>query len=199
MRCLVVFLVSISWAGLVAADTPTQKLAAVDDIGATFKQTLSDISGQVLEVSYGRLLLKKPWFRWEVTEPFPQTIVAVDGVVKIFDPDLEQLSIHSLGLEEYDLPLIVLTRPFDEVQDKFSVQHRRDGEFDVVELTPETPEALFAQLSFVFQGEFLHAFTIVGHGGQTTDVELITYQTGLMLQSEQFELEVPAGTDIVEG
>ena len=177
-----------------------QRLSTVNGVSAAFRQTVTDSYGRVLETSEGSLHLDKPKFRWEVLAPFPQVIVADGTQLQIYDPDLEQLTVQSLsGANRFDVPLSILIQAELALDGLFDVTYSGDTSKERFRLIPLDQESLFAALDFVFQDGYLHAFTILDHSGQQAEVMLVTYQSGLVLQSELFELEVPEGTDIVEG
>ena len=52
------------------------RLAAMDRFHAHFSQFIEGARGEVIEESTGEVLMQRPLLRWEVDEPYPQTIVA---------------------------------------------------------------------------------------------------------------------------
>ena len=183
-----------------AADDLVARLQQIDGVSASFRQLITNSAGQLLDTSSGTMQLAKPRFRWEIVEPFPQIIVADADELKIYDPDLEQLTIQQL-LDDatFEVPLAILTRTPAEIEAAFQVTAHSDQSKQRYILVPKTSDQLYARVELTFQDEFLHGFSIVDQTGQVVEVQLITYQSGLVLQSDVFELHVPEGTDIVEG
>ena len=101
------------FAGSARAASPeaslSARLAGLDSIQAAFEQRISNAQGFLLEESAGTLHLKKPNFRWDVNEPFPQIILARGEAVQIYDPDLEQVTERSIGDALDRTPLALLT------------------------------------------------------------------------------------------
>ena len=180
-------------------------LSKQDGVRANFSQTLTNATGEILEVSNGSLLLAKPNFRWEIESPFPQTIVTSEDTLSIYDPDLMQLSVQKMDERAgYEVPLKVLTSPSEEALGLFDVvlldrSSSQDTQLTRFSLVPRGTGALFAQLLIVFQDQHLQSFSIVDHAGQEALVQMITYESGLVLESSSFQLEVPPGTDVIEG
>ena len=75
-----------------------------------FSQTVYDAHGNITGSSHGLLALQAPrLFRWQVTDPYQQLIVADDKKVWVYEPDLEQVTVRDQGSEEAHSPLTVLT------------------------------------------------------------------------------------------
>ena len=63
----------------------------VETLSADFEQIERDDRDEVLQSSRGHLWLQRPGrFRWEVTEPFSQLVVADGDTLWNYDPDLAQ-------------------------------------------------------------------------------------------------------------
>ena len=103
-----------------AAAQLESRLASMDGVVADFEQEVTDARGLVIEQSSGKLYLAKPNFRWEVAAPYPQIIVAQDQELQIYDPDLEQVTLRSLGSVSLS-PLALLTQSKLNLADQFDI------------------------------------------------------------------------------
>ena len=128
-----------------AADAARARLDTVakglTTVTASFSQTLTDANGGAGKTTRGFLALKAPrQFRWDVTAPYQQQIVA-DGLrVWVYDPDLEQVTVRNQGVEEAHSPLTVLT-DLSQLDHDFraSEQGERDG-LQWLRLTPKADQ-----------------------------------------------------------
>lgn len=85
-------------------------LKSVQGMKANFTQTLYDGRGKAKQTSYGNMAMQRPGkFRWEVTKPMPQLIIANQTTLWIFDPDLEQVTIRSLSKASGETPAFLLS------------------------------------------------------------------------------------------
>ncbi|MDA1075435.1 MAG: outer membrane lipoprotein chaperone LolA [Proteobacteria bacterium] len=171
-------------------------LERMDGLAADFEQQIRDSRGQVMEQSTGQVRLKKPDFRWDVNEPFPQTIVTDGDQLKIYDPDLEQLTIRSLSEALEDTPLALLTNEKVVLGDSFAVFDLGDGVF---ELVPTSPDALFANIRLSFDAQRLTNLTIRDHLDQVTEIQFLRFKDRSVIRSSDFKLEVPPETDVIGG
>ena len=191
-------------AGSALAATPeaslSARLASLDSIQATFEQRISNAQGFLVEASSGRLHLLKPNFRWDVDEPFPQTILARGEAVEIYDPDLEQVTERRIGDALDRTPLALLTSESLELGEHFRVEDAPSA--DAMEryvLYPVADDALFERIELVFDEARLAALVIIDHAGQQTLIRFSEYPSQQVIQSDVFELEYPPGTDFVRG
>ncbi|MDP6377288.1 MAG: outer membrane lipoprotein chaperone LolA [Pseudomonadales bacterium] len=170
-------------------------LANHDNLVAGFEQEIRGGRNEVLERSTGRMLLKRPLFRWEIDTPYPQMLVADGETLKIYDPDLEQLMVRTLDAALDHTPLAVLTRHDVVLAENYDIAEE-DGSYI---LRPKATDALFAEVTLGFEDGILSALTIRDHLGQVTFIRFNRVQTGAVLQSTDFVLDVPPGTDVIEG
>ena len=67
-------------------------------IRAQFHQTVVDGQGRKLQEVDGSMQLQRPGkFRWDYNKPFVQQIVGDGEKVWLFDPDLNQVTVRSIG------------------------------------------------------------------------------------------------------
>ncbi len=178
-----------------------QRLRELDGVTAGFTQQISDARGVLVEESSGRIHLAKPNFRWEVAEPFPQTIIAKGPQLQIYDPDLEQLTLKQLdgSADLQDVPLTLLTRRDINLSNDFTVTAAHTPGQTHYFLIPRGLDALFASMELVFRADTLHTLIITDHTGQQSVIRFTGFSAGQMIESTMFELDLPADIDIVRG
>jgi outer membrane lipoprotein carrier protein len=174
----------------------SQALHELDGLAAGFRQQISDAQGRIVETSTGQVRLARPDFRWEVNDPFPQIILTDGDSLKIYDPDLEQLTIRPLQNALQDTPLALLTRNNVVLGNRFAVFRAGESSFD---LKPTSPDALFANIQLTFDADRLTRLVISDHLGQQTQIEFEQFLPSSVIQSSDFILDVPPETDVIGG
>lgn len=191
------FLAAISLAGSAAwADAREElnaRLAAMEYLAADFTQQVHGPRGEVIEQSRGIVRLLRPQFRWEVIDPYPQVIVTEDGQLKIYDPDLEQVTVRPLDEALVDTPLALLTQDAVELGADYAIEQLSPNSFL---LHPSGIDALFDEIVLEFGSQGLQAMVIRDHLGQSTDIRFDNFGERSMIQSSDFTLDVPPGTDV---
>jgi len=172
---------------------------AFDGVSARFVQTVVDASLQTLEESSGRLALQRPKFRWQVDMPFAQLIVADGAQMQIYDPDLVQVTVHDIDQRLGPTPLTILLGDTGTLAAEFAVSLTVEGARQNFILRPRSESALFLQVELVFQGQLLEALSIWDGAGQLTRIQFSEMQLDQPIDAEQFELTLPAGTDVIRG
>jgi len=176
-----------------------ERLQALSSYAARFVQDIHGPQGEVLERSTGYVRLKRPAFKWVVDDPFPQVIVGDEALLKVYDPDLEQLTIRPMDDALADTPIALLSRDHVALDDDFRVVRVPDelGEYYIV--TPLGEDTLYAEIRLTFDDKTLTGLGILDHLGQFTQILFEPEADTPVLQSSDFQLEVPPGTDVIGG
>lgn len=189
---------------LALADAPQdleKKLTAIDSFKADFSQVITDEFGTLIDKSSGHFELKRPQlFRWVVSEPFEQEIVA-DGVnLWQFDIDIEQINVSSLDQTLANSPAALLSQAQLDVATNYEVASVK-GEGDEVmmyHLMPRDPDALYEVLIIEFKGDELVALQVRDNLGQSTLVDFTNVVMNPEFDDNYFEFEVPEGVDVID-
>jgi outer membrane lipoprotein carrier protein len=178
-------------------------------VSATFDQRVFDANNQPGKGSSGNLAVQAPkQFRWNVTKPYEQLIVADGMHVWIYDPDLEQVTVRNQSVEEAHSPLTVLTdvslidRDFVATE-----QGPRDGLL-WLRLTSKAKEADFEYADLGFGcadaaasdcgGAFvLSRMVFKDTLGNRTETQYTQWQRNPKLAADQFRFKPPAGVDVI--
>jgi outer membrane lipoprotein carrier protein len=182
------------------ADALTARLDSLKTFAATFIQAIAGNRGQILEQSTGYVLLDRPNFKWVVDDPYPQVIVTEGDSLKVYDPDLEQLTIRPLSEAITDTPISLLTSAQVDLGEKFQIIRLPISEEgnDSYVVSPRGEETLFAEIRLTFSPIGLDSLGIVDHLGQYTEIRF-QVDPGRVIQSADFELDVPPETDVIGG
>lgn len=166
---------------------------------AEFTQTVRDETGYVLQESDGSMQLGMPnRLRWEVTEPFPQTIVSDGEDLWTYDPDLAQATVRPLGDAFDDTPIAVITQP-ERLDEHFrmDVLPVRDASALRLLLIPRNEQADFThlELDLTPDGDLTRmAFRDIF--GQETEIHFERSERNAAVDEAVFTFDPPSGVDI---
>ena len=188
----------IGFAGAADARLALERfLDGLDTFSAEFTQTLTDETDFVLQEASGRFSLALPdRLRWELQAPFEQTIIADGWDLWMFDPELRQATVRPLAQALGSTPLALLTQPH-RLDERFEVLDEPGHEGLVLVLVPRSRDADFTRMELEFAPEGdLRSLAFLDIFGQRTEIRLQTFQRNPVLPPEEFQLDLPPGTDI---
>ncbi|MCB1683698.1 MAG: outer-membrane lipoprotein carrier protein LolA [Pseudomonadales bacterium] len=175
-----------------------QRLQVLDRYSATFTQAIAGNQGQILEQSTGYVRLLRPLFKWVVDDPYPQTILTEGDVLKVYDPDLEQLTVRPLAEALKDTPVSVLTRSEVVLGEDFLVFRMPVEEGELYVVAPRGEDSLYAEIRLTFSATSLTGLGILDHFGQYTEIRFVP-DDNPQLSSADFHLDIPPDTDVIGG
>ena len=203
MRTVSLFLVALLLAPAVrAADSARARLDAfargLTSISGDFSQTTFDANGRRGQTAQGTLALQAPrLFRWQVSSPYRQLIVADGKRVWLYDPELQQVTVRMQGDAEAHSPLTVLT-DLGQLDREFRVTElgARDG-LDWLKLTStaKSPDFKAAELGFGPQGLARMVFT--DQLGDRTEIAFSDWKRNVALPESEFRFTPPPGADVI--
>ena len=170
-----------------------ERIEALTHLAADFTQKQHDSNGVLLEEAKGFVRVLRPRLRWEVVSPYPQIVVADQKELRIYDPDLEQVTVRPLGEALQDRPLALLTRSTSALSDHYQVHGLGDGAYS---LRPISDAALITEVVLSFADGTLQAIDLRDPLGHTTHIRFSRFQDAAVIQSADFNLDLPAGVDI---
>lgn len=187
------------WALADARQNLSKRLDSLAEYVGDFSQEIRGAQGQILERSTGQIFIRRPQFKWIVNNPYPQVVVTEGDVLKVYDPDLEQLTIRPLTEALADTPVSLLTQSGVVLGDEFQVVEVADELGASYILTPNSPDTLYAEIRLHFTGDELVALAILDHLGQFTEILFTPAPESTVIQSSEFQLSVPPETDVIGG
>lgn len=205
--------VLLAWASLVVAgggepevpdpfgpdrEALAERLQSTAVYAADFTQTVLGARGEVLEESEGYVRLDRPQFKWVVNDPYPQVLVTEGDKLKLYDPDLEQLTVRPLEEALQDTPVSLLTQDAVALGEDFDVMRITDPEGESFVIEPTSEETLYREILLHFDDRGLTGLDILDHLGQRTEIRFDP-EADTAIDPEEFQLSVPPGTDVVGG
>ena len=172
--------------------------AGLHSLRGDFSQTVYDSHGNITGSSHGLLALQAPrLFRWEVTDPYQQLIVADGRKVWVYEPDLQQVTVRDQGAEEAHSPLTVLTDLSQlDTEFKASDAGNRDGlEWLRLVSRSKDPQFEYAEIGFDATGPRRMVFKDTL--GNKTEIAFTGWERNPGLPADTFSFVPPKGTDVV--
>ncbi|MDX1754965.1 MAG: outer membrane lipoprotein chaperone LolA [Marinobacter sp.] len=167
---------------------------------ARFIQILVDENGGQVQETRGKLKAKRPGlFYWETSQPLAQFIVSDGERVSVYDPDLAQVTIHTLDDRASSTPALLLSGEVENLADNYEVTTRRLGE-ETREFTlvPRNSDSLFVSLRLSFyQGE-LQEMRMKDSLAQLSILSFDQIRLNEELMDSAFTLEYPDDVDVIQ-
>lgn len=163
-----------------------------------FSQTVYDAHGNITGSSHGLLALQAPrLFRWQVTDPYQQLIVADGKKVWVYEPDLEQVTVRDQGSEEAHSPLTVLT-DLSQLDTEFKTTDAgtRDG-LEWLRLVSRSKEPQFEYAEIGFDASGPRRMVFKDTLGNKTEIAFSGWERNPQLPADTFKFVPPRGTDVV--
>lgn len=174
-------------------------IAGAKTAEADFTQTVADKSGRVTQEASGRMAFARPGkFRWDYTAPYEQVIVG-DGVkLWLYDADLEQVTVKSLGDVIAGTPAALLAGD-NSIEKYFSLKNAGEGSgLEWLEATPKTRDTTFERIRMGFKGDVLVQMELYDFFGQRTTLKLSHFVRNPSIPSSRFTFTPPKGADVID-
>ena len=161
-----------SWAHAAPSDDLTGLLSHIRTMQANFSQTVKDAKGKVLNQSQGNMSMERPGkFRWNVTQPDAQLIVANNQKIWIYDAGLEQVTIRFLGKEAGETPALLLSNTNETLAKDFQVNMSTDAGVQWFVLKPKKPGSLLETIKLGFANAQIKQMQLLDHLGHMTLIQ----------------------------
>lgn len=192
----------LSLAGIPVLADPGSDLAArlkgIQTLDADFTQITQATKTKPESVVLGHVQAQKPGlFRWEVKQPYTQLLVSNGRELKVFDPDLQQMTIRPVSPEVSQTPALLFAGNAAALQQQFRVSQKLNGASVTYVLTPKAKDAVFADLSLTFKGSEPLTMSLRDSLGQQTRIEFFRLKRNAALPASVFQFTPPRGTDII--
>jgi outer membrane lipoprotein carrier protein len=175
-------------------------LDQVQSLTADFTQELWNADQQLLQTETGSLSLKRPnRFRWTYVDP-TELVVAADGTqLWIYDVELAQVTVAPFDDSVGASPAMLLSGGRNVREDFEVVQTYAADGLDWVKLVPRAGGSDFTSVLIGFSGATPRRLELVDGLNQVTRIELDKLDVNPALPDDLFELDVPAGVDVIGG
>ena len=173
-------------------------IAGAKTAEADFTQTVADKSGRVTQQASGKMAFARPGkFRWDYIAPYEQVIVG-DGVkLWLYDVDLEQVTVKSLGDVIAGTPAALLAGD-NSIEKYFSLKNAGEsGGLEWLEATPTTRDTTFERIRMGFKGDVLVQMELFDFFGQRTTLKLSRFVRNPSIPPSRFTFTPPKGADVI--
>ena len=181
-----------------SVDALVEQLEGVETLAADFRQERRDAQGQVRRESTGHFVLRRPGqFFWRYETPYVQELIANDGTLWVYEPDLRQATRSPLAATE-GAPIAILTgeRPVDEV---FRIRHlESEGGLSWFALRPRAEEGDFREVLLGVDDRGIREMRFIDQLDQTTRVIFESRRFNQAVDESRFRFVPPEGVDVVE-
>lgn len=179
----------------------TGLLSSIKTMQSGFTQTVYDNHGKAIQTSYGKMALDRPGkFRWEVSKPIPQLIVANDKRLWVYDPDLEQVTIRKLEQSAGSTPALLLSHVGNVLETDYTVtlSDQKPVDLNWFMLKPKNKDNMFASVLMGFKGKTISEMRLEDHLGHTTAIQFTHAKTNAGLPANLFIFKAPKGVDVID-
>ncbi|MCP5160437.1 MAG: outer membrane lipoprotein chaperone LolA [Hahellaceae bacterium] len=203
-----VLLLALTWQGAVHADSSellgakelTQRLRGYETFQAEFIQYVVDKSGNRIQETRGELKAKRPGnFYWHIAPPLEQIVVANQKNIVVYDPDLEQATVHPVGKTLGNTPALLLSGNVEKLSQEYKVEGTAwEGDVEYYVLRPKSNESLFETLWLRFEKGSLIEMRLTDALGQKSTLSFISVKLNDALSDAIFNFTPPPGTDVID-
>lgn len=155
--------------------------------------------GQSAGESTGQFAFSRPGrFRWTYEKPYEQVLVADGDKLFIYDKDLNQVTVRSLGSALGESPAAILFGSAD-LDTRFTLTEApaRDGA-NWVDAVPKTRDSTFEKVSIAFRDGQLDAMELRDAFGQTSVLKFAGIARNAAVAPELFKFTPPKGADVLQ-
>jgi len=198
------FFTSVAVAGETNSSAGAGELASLlesyESYQADFIQIVVNGNGNKVQETRGSLKAKRPGlFYWETSAPLSQFIVSNGDTVEVYDPDLEQVTIHNLDDRVQSTPALLLSGEVDNLEETYRVSGRQIGDHTrEFTLEPRSPDSLFISLRLTFFKGELQEMRMQDSLSQISILSFDRIRLNEPVEASAFTLEYPEGVDIIQ-
>lgn len=164
-----------------------------------FTQSSPRARGAGSDDSSGRFAFSRPGrFRWEVSKPFEQLMVADGERLYFLDRDLNQVTERKLGESLGASPAAILFGS-DDLEKSFTLREAGEQEgLAWLDAVPRTADAGFERIMIGFRDGMPLAMEVKDAFGRTTRFAFKSIERNPSIDPAQFRFVAPAGADLIK-
>ncbi len=197
---LIAFLFT-SFAYASATDDLVTLLNGITSMQANFVQTGYTSRGKGTQKSYGRMSMQRPGkFRWDVSKPIPQIIIANQTRLWIYDPDLEQVTIRSLQKAAGESPALLLSHDNSKLEESYVINTMTSDKpaWQWFALKPKQKDNMFEAIELGFNNHQIQEMRLRDNLGHKTVIQFQNIKTNIALASSLFNFKPSAKIDVID-
>jgi outer membrane lipoprotein carrier protein len=173
-------------------------LQEAESLRGRFDQRLYDREGNLLQPSQGEFVLKRPgYFYWETLPPYEQVVVGNPKKLWVYDPDLEQVTVHKQSESQQTSPAQLLSGDLEALGEQYDVTREKSGDETRFILKSKTDDAMFARLTLAYQEGVLKELQFEDNMGQVTQLSFYDVELNPQVDDSLFQFDVPKGVDVI--
>ena len=182
-----------------AASELSELLSDYSTYQASFTQFVTDGRGDRVQQTEGQLKAKRPGrFYWHTDAPMEQIIVARGDEVKVYDPDLLQVTVYPMDEQLSSTPALLLSGEVVDLEKSFHITRESDDEGgEKFILEPLDQDALFLELIMEFQDGVLREMRLHDSLDQHSRLRFRDIELNETIDDSVFELDIPDGVDVI--
>lgn len=165
---------------------------------ARFHQLVTDSRGQKVQEVSGSMQLQRPGkFRWDYEQPYQQEIVGDGTRVWLFDPDLNQVTVRSMG-EAIGASPAALLAGGKAVENNFTLENlKKQGGLEWVQARPKGSDSGFDAVKLGFGANGLEQMELHDSYGNLTTIRFSRLERNPGLDAGAFVFTPPPDADVV--
>lgn len=175
-------------------------LSSIHTLQGDFVQTVLDNKGKPIQKSIGKMSLERPGhFRWQVYHPIPQLIIANDTRLWIYDPDLQQVVIHSMAKAAGETPAFLLTNVTQALKKDFIIRRMSAPRNWIwYSLTPKNQSSMYHNIQLGFFNHDIKEMRMKDNLGHYTVIQFQHLRKNVTLSASLFNFHPPANVDVID-
>ena len=161
------------------------------------KQLKKTDNGKAAEVSIGTFVFARPGkFIWTYVKPYEQVLQADGGQLYIYDKDLNQVTVRTLGDALGSSPAAILFGS-NELEKNFTLSEAGTrGGLEWLNAKPKTKDTSFEQISIGLRNGTPEAMELRDAFGSTSILSFTKFEKNPSLGAQQFKFTMPKGADV---
>lgn len=197
---LIILFSFVTFAHADAVSDLTTMLNTTQSMKANFTQSTFNNHGKVTQKTTGDMALQRPGkFRWNVTKPMPQLIIANQNKLWIYDPDLEQVTIRAFNQSSSDAPALLLSHDNASLDQGFTVTTiTKNAEGKWFQLTPKKKGEMFESIQMGFVNNQIREMRLQDNLGSNTVIQFQGIKVNPKLTSTLFVFKPSAKIDVID-
>ena len=169
------------------------KLTDLNSLHSTFKQTVVDVNGKVIQQGEGVFALATPnKLYWHLTQPDESLIVANGKDVWIYNPFAEEVTVMNLDQAIASSPMTLLIHRDEKTWSNYQVKKTAD----CYEITPKSVDVNVTKVESCFSHNQLAKFVIHDAQGNTSTFDLSSQRILTSDEASLFNFVPPEHVDI---
>ena len=163
-----------------------------------FEQKVFGRDKRLVQASSGTFAFQRPGrFRWQIRVPYEQLIVGDGARVWIHDPDLNQVTVRSMGKALGSTPAALLAGDKD-VERAFELSSVGPvAGLEWLEARPRDRDSGFERIRLGMDRDGVEAMELYDHFGQTTLLQFSRFVRNPRLYADDFRFTPPKGADVL--